>query len=201
MDGEDQARQMNRSRKISSKSSNHRKQINQSRIVKMSFKFTCKSCGQIHEGIPTFGADSPLLYHTLSPNERESRAVLGTDNCIIDNERFLIRGCLEIPVHGEMDPFIWGVWVDISEKDYETYEEVFEERERSNVGPFGGYLGTFLPIYPDTMNLIVRIYLRDNGIGPYIEVYPIDHPLYSEQQNGISYERLAEIYGLVMHGK
>ena len=166
----------------------------------MSFRFTCKSCGQIHEGIPTFGADAPFLYQLLSPDEREERAVLGTDNCIIDHERFLIRGCLEIPVHGEQDPFVWGVWVDISEKDYEAFEAAFGKNHRSHIGPFAGYLGNLLPTYPDTLNLVVVAHLRDDGIRPFIELSPTEHQIFEEQRNGISHARLAEIYEHVMHG-
>jgi hypothetical protein len=167
----------------------------------MSFRFTCKTCGEVHEGIPTFGADAPLLYSLLSPETRDDRAVLGSDNCIIDNERFLIRGCLEIPVHGETDPFAWGVWVDVSEADHTKFDTAFGQDMRSEVGPFAGYLGNALPTYPDTMNLVVVAHLRDHGIRPSVEVSPTSHPLYIEQRDGISQQRLAEIYQEVMHAK
>lgn len=166
----------------------------------MSFRFTCRSCGQVHEGVPTFGADSPLLYQLLSPEVRADRAVLGTDNCIIDHERYLVRGCLEIPVHGEQDPFVWGVWADISKADYDVFESAFGKDRRADLGPFAGYLGNVLPTYPDTMNLVVVVHLRDHGIRPFIEVSPTDHPLFLEQRDGISHQRLAEIYEYVMHG-
>src|SRR3546814_4726479 len=76
----------------------------------MTFRFRCNSCGETHEGIPTFGADMPSIAQWISAADRPSRVDLGTDDCVVDGERFLVRGCLEIPVQGEADPFVWGVW-------------------------------------------------------------------------------------------
>lgn len=45
------------------------------------------------------------------------------------------------------------------------------------------------------------VHLRDNGIRPFIELEPTDHPLAVEQREGITVERLAEIYSLIMHPK
>lgn len=43
------------------------------------------------------------------------------------------------------------------------------------------------------------VHLRDNGIRPFIELEPTDHLLAIEQREGISVERVAEIYALVVH--
>jgi hypothetical protein len=43
------------------------------------------------------------------------------------------------------------------------------------------------------------VHIRDNGIRPYIELQPTDHPLAIEQRNGITVERVAELYSLMMH--
>ena len=168
----------------------------------MSFRFLCKCCGEVHEGIPTFGADAPAIYYWIATEERAKRVVLDTDTCVIDNERFLIRGCLEIPVDNESDPFIWGVWVDVSQRDFKVFREVLEAKHRKHVGPFAGYLGSELPAYPErTFNLHVVAHLRDDGIRPLVAVSPSAHPLHTEQCQGISAARLSEIYEIVMHGE
>ena len=46
--------------------------------------------------------------------DNESAASLTSDDCVIDGTAFFVRGCIEIPVHGQADPFIWGVWVSLS---------------------------------------------------------------------------------------
>lgn len=166
----------------------------------MTFQFRCNSCDKIHVGIPTFGFDSPAIAESIPEDQREGRIDLGSDDCVIDEERFLIRGCLEISVHGEQEPFVWGVWVDISQSDYHQWIDAFHLDKRQHIGPFAGYLGSRLPCYPDTFNQHVVVHLRDNGIRPYIEMSQSEHLLKFEQRNGITKDRLAEIYEHVMHG-
>jgi hypothetical protein len=50
------------------------------------------------------------------------------------------------------------------------------------------------------MDLKTRVHLRDHEVRPFIELEPTDHPLALEQRNGISVDRVAEIYAIMMHG-
>ena len=50
------------------------------------------------------------------------------------------------------------------------------------------------------MNLKTRVHLRDHGERPRIELEPTDHPLAIEQRHGITVDRVAEIYAIMMHG-
>ena len=84
-------------------------------------RFQCKSCGQWREGMPNFSANAPLFYYGIPEDEREARCQLGTDTCIVDGEHFFVRGCLEIPVHGGPEPFVWGVWVSLSEVNFDRF--------------------------------------------------------------------------------
>lgn len=163
------------------------------------FRFKCTSCSEWHEGMPTLGARAPLYYYSIPKEEREERCALGSDDCVIDQEHFFVRGCLEIPVHGESELFSWGVWVSLSRVDFEQWIRVFDVPSRSHVGPFLGWLSAALPTYPSTENLKTRVHLRDNGIRPYIELEPTDHPLAIEQRNGISVARVAELYAKCVH--
>jgi len=165
----------------------------------MSFRFKCHTCGEIHEGMPTFGADRPLSYYDVPVEERETRCQSSDDDCVIDDKWFFVRGCIDIPVHGADDDFSWGVWVSLSEDNYLTWRDSFGEANRSHFGPFFGWLNAWLKPYPDTINLKTNVHLRDDGIRPYIEIQPTDHPLSVEQRNGISIERLSEIYSIMMH--
>ena len=165
----------------------------------MEFEFKCASCGQIHRGMPSFGADAPLSYFQVPEVERGSRCSLGSDDCVIDGKWFFIRGCLEIPVHGEDQPFVWGVWVSLSKASFNKWKRSFHVRKRSHIGPFFGWLDAWLKPYPSTINLKTMVHLRDHGIRPWIELESTDHPLAVEQSSGISKERLAEIFTLMMH--
>jgi hypothetical protein len=149
--------------------------------------------------MPTFGWDAPLYYYQVPAEERDRRCFLGSDTCVIDDEFFFIRGCLDIPVLGEQESFSWGVWVSLSRENFAKCNQCFDQTKRSHIGPFFGWLSAALPRYPDTVNLKTRAHLRDNGTRPYIEVEPTDHPLALEQRNGIPVSRVAEIYAHFEH--
>ena len=163
------------------------------------FRFKCTSCDEWHVGMPTFGAKAPLDYYAVPEEELSTRCVLGSDTCEIDGEFFYVRGCIEIHVHGHDEPFIWGVWVSVSPESYKSYLSVYGQDNQSHVGPFFGWLSASVQCYPDTINLKTMLHLRDNGIRPYIELEPTDHPLAIEQREGITVERVAQIYAEVMH--
>jgi hypothetical protein len=163
------------------------------------FRFKCTSCGEWHEGMPTFVTAAPLYFCSVPAAERGERCVLSGDTCIVDREFYFVRGSLEIPVHGASEPFAWGVWVSLSMPNFDLFVACFGERRRSHVGPFFGWLSAELPLYPSTENLKTRVHLRDDGARPYIELEPTDHPLALEQRNGIGVERVAEIYAHYEH--
>src|SRR2546428_1587996 len=74
--------------------------------------YTCRTCGQYHTGVPfSFAADFPDQYANLSKEERDSRATIGSDQCIVDSQWFYLRGMVEIPIIGSNQPFLWGVWL------------------------------------------------------------------------------------------
>jgi hypothetical protein len=164
------------------------------------FEFQCGTCGAIHRGIPAFGWSYPIQYLVVPELERAARCSVGSDECVIDGEFFFVRGCLEIPVVGTGDVLSWGAWVSLSEANFKTFLGCYDEPARSHVGPFFGWLSSSIPSYPDTVNLKTLVHLRDNGIRPFIELEPTDHPLAIEQRVGISWERIAELYEIIVHG-
>lgn len=165
------------------------------------FAFKCQTCAETHVGMPTFGAAKPLSWYAVPEEERESRCRCSSDTCVIDEKFFFVRGCIEIPVHGYSDPFVWGVWVSLSKDNFEKWSAAFEEPRRSHIGPFFGWLDAMLKPYPATANLKTRVHLRNDGIRPFIELEPTDHPLAVEQRTGIDVTRVSEIYSIMVHGK
>jgi hypothetical protein len=150
--------------------------------------------------MPTFGADAPLYFYSIPIAERDERCTLTSDTCVVDDQHFFVRGCLEMAVLGAAvlgatEPFVWGVWVSLSKPNFDRFSACFEEPRRSHIGPFFGWLSAELPLYPSTENLKTRIHLRDNGVRPFVELEPTGHLLAVEQRNGISVDRVAEIYG------
>lgn len=118
----------------------------------------------------------------------------------MDGQLFFVLGCLEIPVIGEEERLLWNVWVSVSEKSFAEFTALLDRAERAAFGPYFGWLSARLPLYPDTENLKTLVHLRDGGLRPSIELEPTNHPLALEQREGITVERVAEIYSaLVPH--
>ncbi|HIC81237.1 MAG TPA: DUF2199 domain-containing protein [Kiloniellaceae bacterium] len=160
------------------------------------FAFTCACCGETVSGLPEIGYDAPAYYHALSPQERETKAVLAGDLCSIDQEDFFIRAVCRVPIVGTDRDFGWGVWVSLSEENFKRYVETFSDTDQSKLGSMFGWFSNALPGYPDTLNLQTTVVPQDNNKRPlvYINDAHRDHPLYIEQQRGLSRSRLAEIY-------
>lgn len=68
----------------------------------------------MHDGAPSFSFASPIQYERLTEIEKTD-AYLGTDVCYIKEERF-IKTCLEVPIIGIDQAFMWGVWVSLRRK-------------------------------------------------------------------------------------
>ena len=174
--------------------------MGQEALTLAEFEFKCPTCGDVHKGVPTFAADYPITVLQIPEEERDSRVDLGSDDCVIDERDFYVRGCIEISVHGYVEPFIWGTWVSLSEESFLKFIECFGQPKRAKIGPFfGWHCCDFLPYEETCINLKARVHLRDDGVRPSIELEPTDHPLAIEQRDGISEERLIEIYQAVMH--
>lgn len=163
------------------------------------FSFECRCCGAIHEGAPSFSFDAPLSYNSLS-DELRAEGHLGTDLCWYEDDgvthRF-IRVCLEIPILGVSEPFMWGVWVSLSEQSFNRYIDTSESPFESD--SYFGWLSNRLPYYPDTYALKTNVRPRLDGIRPFIELQPVDHTLFDDYANGISVERAQTIAEFVMH--
>jgi hypothetical protein len=162
-------------------------------------QYTCSKCGERHEGLPGLAAAAPLFYYSIPEPERPNRCRLDTDTCVVDDEYFFVRGCLEVPILGESDPFVWGVWVSLSRTNFDTFIRLFEAEHRSHEGPFFGWLSASLKGYPETENLKTMVHLRDHGQRPFIELEPTQHPLAVEQRSGITVGRVAGILSAYLH--
>lgn len=163
------------------------------------FRFECATCGGSHQGIPSFGWDYPVQYLAIPEAERDARVMLSDDVCVIDDEWFFIRGCLEIAVHGYQQPLNYGVWLSLSGPSYTRYAQVFDDIDRRSGTKFFGWLCTAVPGYPDTQLLKTTVHVRPWPTRPYVELEANDHPLAIEQRRGVSAARVQQIVERIMH--
>jgi hypothetical protein len=165
------------------------------------FGFHCARCGEWHEGMPDLIAEAPLYYYGIPERERASRCTLTRDTCVVDGKFFFARGNIEIPVLGTSERFAWGSWVSLSERNFGEYVRALASPDRKRLGPYFGWLSASFRGYPESENLKTMFHPREDGSTPYIELEPTDHPLAVEQRNGISQDRLAEIYVAHVHSQ
>jgi hypothetical protein len=161
--------------------------------------WTCSSCGEIHSGVPGYSFDAPWPWYATSQDERVAHGVLTADYCILRNEDFFVRGCLEVSVTDQIEPFIWGVWVSLSHDNFKRARNLASHPSRTKEQPHFGWLSSRIQIFPDTLLLKTRVHSRSVGTRPYIELEPTNHPLAIEQRTGISSERVQQILELMHH--
>lgn len=121
---------------------------------------------------------------------------MGSDLCYIEDDRF-IRVCLEIPIIGVEQPFMWGVWVSLSQDNFERYRETYDAPVETD--EYFGWFCNRLPFYPDTLNLKTLVRPRSGSVRPYLDLEPTEHHLTIDFGNGISISRAQEIAEHVMH--
>jgi hypothetical protein len=163
--------------------------------------YKCATCGEQHNEVPlSFGADFPDMYANMKREERDVRAVIGSDQCIIDRQWFFLRGCLEIPIIGSDEVFLWGLWVSLREADFDEISDSWEEAGREKLhGPFNGRLANSFTVYSPTLNLKTQIIIQPVGARPLFVIEEQDHPLAMEQASGITRDRVTELVSLLMH--
>ncbi len=163
--------------------------------------YLCRTCGDRHAELPMcLGPDAPALWDSLPAEERDTRALLSSDQCIIDGEHFFVRGSIVIPVNDGVEPFIWLVWVSISADNFAKTSELWETQGREAEPSYFGWLQSALPYGESTLNLRTSVQTMPLGQRPQIAVEPGEHQLSIEQCRGITMARVQEIAENAMHG-
>src|SRR5262245_28244207 len=107
--------------------------------------FECGVCGRLHDHLPRdIAFRRPDLYLAIPEEERDRRAEANDDLCIIDGTLFLIRGMLYLPISGDGGRFGWGIWAAVSEDDYCTYLDAWENDTEDETPPFVGQIANAL---------------------------------------------------------
>jgi hypothetical protein len=106
------------------------------------FKFTCSLCNQVHSAPFSIEFQKPDVENVSEILHKTSEVwVLGMDG---DPEpQFFLRVILKMNVIGLTEPFLWGVWVNVSEDELERYER------DGNVDDVCGMISNTLPYYED----------------------------------------------------
>ena len=129
------------------------------------------------------GFDKPDAWFALQAEERGARVAFTPDVAVIDNAHHFVRGVLEIPVHGEPQPFGWGIWVKVSRADFASFTG---EGDASNRDPFPGRIASQLAGYPQTLGQLVNVRPSGDALRPLFDAIDAVHPLSGEEREGTS---------------
>ena len=163
--------------------------------------WSCASCGKVHRGLPAITFGAPSHYYALPEDERPSRTYLTLDTCVVDDEAFYVRSVLVLPVLACTETLEWGVWSSLSEANFMRYQEAFGSHDQSKLGSMFSWFASWLPDYPDTLNLRCRIIPRDSRQRPLVEFDSSqDHPLIRDWLDGITAERAIAFVEPLLHG-
>lgn len=162
--------------------------------------YYCRQCGQYHAELPlSYDSPAPANWYDVPEGDRARRTVLGSDNCIIDNQLFFVKGNIELPIRESDQVFAWSVWLSLSHTNYQRAEACWNQPGRESEPPYFGWLNTALPVYPTTINLKTHVHSRPVGQRFVVQLEPTDHPLAIEQRTGITWERVQQIAEKLLH--
>lgn len=162
--------------------------------------FACSVCGERHEVLPlSYSVKAPHAVTAIPLDELEKRVVMTRDQCVIDGRDFYLRGRIPIPVIGLDEPFIWGVWAEISPKNFLRSNELWHLEGREREPAFPGWLNNELFLFGNTINLEVSVQTQKVGWRPHFIIADRKHPLAIEQLEGITLQRVEEIAEMILH--
>ncbi len=156
--------------------------------------FVCPQCGKRHAGLPTdFGFQEPDEVFSLSYIPKYLKVRKNADFCTLDESRFFLRGCLQLPFTDRQGEFSWGVWVEVSHDHHDVYaSQVLNNNFKQY--RLDGRIANTIPAYRSTLNVPLHVLLEDGGKCPTLWLPPRSrHTLAREQQQGISARRQHEL--------
>jgi len=161
--------------------------------------YKCQCCDEVVEGSPSAGYKRPDQW-LQQPDHVKAAGRANDDFCTYEDEdgpHYFIRTCLQIPIIGIEEPFLWGVWVSLSKKNYDRYWDTYEAPELSD--EWFGFLCNSLPGYRETQAMHATVRPQAGSQRPLIELHDSDHQLATDFRDGITVaeaQRLAEILRL-----
>lgn len=160
--------------------------------------FVCSVCGQHHdERLLDIRLGLPGAIHALHPDERQERAWLADDFAVLDDERFFVRGLLELPIPELDDRFAYGTWCEVEMTDFQELMQRWHSDEQ--FAPVGCALANELDPYRATTGLRAMLCATSADQLPRVELADAPHALVHDQRSGITVDRSDELAAVVQH--
>lgn len=147
--------------------------------------YTCSICRKQHEDWPAIAFDTPFL----DDEDKEKITELSSDFCVVEHEdqtNRYIRAVMYQKVNDYCDELHYGVWVSLSEKNFNDYKANFNNDEHEAI--YFGYLCNSLPAYESTLSIHTNVELSKGGQRPEVIPHKADHSFVNDYYNGITVE-------------
>lgn len=161
----------------------------------MSFK--CGVCGQVHDHVAmdvAFGMPDPFF--RLGRRERDRRGQVTSDLCQFvdaeDRERFFVRCVLLVPVPEANNSFAWGFWAEVSETDFDTIVDTWDDAAPSKT-PIRATIANPIPMMDGVLGLEADLLTQGAEDRPHLFIRDKSHPLAQQQSRGITLHAVVEI--------
>lgn len=151
--------------------------------------FVCGCCGESFDSWPPdIGFQRPDAVLDLPSEEREGRAWESNDLCVIDDERFFVRGVFYVPLQSHDARWGIGLWAEVAQADFEHYLRHYD-KDASDEAPFEGKVANQLDAFGGILGQALLVHLGNATQRPHFTAAPT---------NGVSTSALAmaQISGL-----
>jgi hypothetical protein len=161
--------------------------------------FVCSVCGEFHaERMLDIRLSLPDPIFALDDEERDARAWLADDFAVLDEDRFFVRGLLELPILELRSRFGYGTWVEVAADEFRQLLEHWQDPEQ--FAPVKGTVANELAPYVGTEGLPATLSPVSVDTLPSVTLDDAAHPLVADQQAGITADRSDELAATVRHG-
>lgn len=149
--------------------------------------YQCSSCGEWHNERPTaFRFPVPAIVEALTTEERRDRVQLGSDQCVLDGERFFMLGNVDLPVEGSAEIIRYTTWLSVSEQDFDRAADLWTTEGRESEPPYAGALGNVIPGIDGAPGVRVLVHTNPVGERPRVEIVDTEHVLRAYQTEGLA---------------
>lgn len=160
--------------------------------------FVCSVCGQHHdERLLDIRLGLPHDIHKLGKEERARRTWLADDFAVLDDERFFVRGLLEVPIPELDSRFAYGTWCEVEMPDFQ--ELVRDWHDEDQFAPVDCVVANELEPYHGTIGLRATLHATSPDKLPTVDLADAPHELVHAQREGITVDRSDELAAAVLH--
>ena len=152
----------------------------------------CSCCGEM---VPPTDIEIsfrlPDEVAALSQDEQKQRVEATKSLCVLDEQRFFVRGLIPLKIIDVDDEYCIGAWVEVSADDFETINDLWEDDDCDRHEPFVGHIANEVPYSKQSMGCLVKVLLMVQTV-PHFIIADDKCTLFAEQASGITAHRALE---------